>query len=176
MIIDSIVPDSFLTKTCKEIRNILSSNTLIQSLLTDTKRPTEPIIGDIPINWKAINRDYMCSVYHTCFEQYDNQNGAINIKGIVYIDVSRKIVAKDNLIITDELDKFAWTILEILYSHSDNLDLNQSVDSWQLHNKMLWRSNQSKTDEIQNEKLIDYICQISLLCEYSARNHQYEND
>lgn len=176
MIIDSIVQDSFLTKICKEIRNILSSNTLIQTLLTDTKRPTENIIGENPLNYKALVRDYMCSVYHTCFEQYNNlDNGLINIKGIVYIDISRKIAAKDNLIITDELDKFAWTILEILYSHSDNQDLNQSCDSWQLHNKMLWKENQNKTDEIQNEKLIDYICQISLICEYSGRHYQYDD-
>jgi hypothetical protein len=177
MTIDSIIEDSFLSRICKAIREILSENTLIQNLLTDTKRPTEPIIGNSPLNWKAINRDYSCSVYHTCREKYNNQsNGLSNIQGIVYIDVSRKIVSKSNEIVTDELDKLSWTILEILHSHADNLDLKQTVDSWEFFDKQLWRSNPSKSEEVQNEKLIDYICMISLICNYSARYYQYEND
>lgn len=175
MIIDGMVEESFLSRVCKEVRKILSDNVFLQSLLTDTKRPLEPIIGDTPLNWKPINRDHQISVYHTCFERFDDEgNGLTNVKGLIYIDVARKLPAKSGKTITDELDRFALTIMEILRSNNEYNSFNQTVDSWEFNTKNLWRDPKN-TDEQLTEKLIDYICEMSFVCNYSARHYQYEN-
>ena len=165
------IEESFLSSICKQIRLILSENQYIQDKLTDTKRPTESIIGDTPLNWKYPNRDYMISVYHTCFEQFEDKGRQSLINGIVYIDFSRKVVQKENKIVTDELDRFVHTTLDILYNASKSL--NDTVDWWTPKNKRLWESQPIGSDKIQNEKLIDYICQLTIHCQYVSNYWNY---
>ena len=173
MIINNLIEDSFLSKACKEVRNILTANDFIKSLFKDELRPDDPIIGNMPLNAKTLYKDHLCSVYHLCKENITNyDNGLTYMEGFIYIDISRKIAPKDDLILYDELDKLAWTILEVLYSHADNLSLNGTVNAWKFINKQLWGVNPDKDNKSPNS-LLDYICEITLSCEYTASHYQY---
>ena len=112
-----------------------------------------------------ICKDYMLSVHHTCFEKFDYKSELCDITGIIYLDFSRKLVQKNNIIVTDELDKFVWTTLYILtQSHPS---LNDTVDFWKPTAKFLWKAEQSNSnDKLQKENLIDYICQLTIECKY----------
>lgn len=159
------VTESFLSKICKEIRDIFTNNSFMEEKLQDTKRIGEQFIGNAPLNWKSLNRDYNCSVYHTCREKPKTEDNVAVIEGLVYLDFARKVNSKSELIVTDELDKFAWTALQILYTQYP--DLNQSVDEWKFIDKQIWRSNPSGSDQMPDEKLLHYICQVTLLCTYT---------
>lgn len=163
---------SFLPNICKAIRDILSADDFMIEKLTDSKKPDDNIIGNKPLTWKQLIRDYNFSVHHTCREKPVNNQGVSVIRGIVYLDLARKIPPKSDLNIMDELDNFAWEVLDILYEQYP--DLNNTVDEWQWIDKGLWRQSPAGNDEIPDEKLMNYICQITIACDYYSNNRIYE--
>ena len=162
---------SQLKLICQAIRDILSDDEAMETLLEDTKKPGEAFIGNKPLNWKQLIKDYNLSVHHTCREKPINKDGVVQLKGIVYIDLSRKIAPKSDLDVMDELDTFAWDILDVLYNEFP--DLNGTVDEWQFVDKGIWRPSNSGTGSTIEEKLLNYICQITLTCDYYYSNRDY---
>lgn len=168
------IEESYLESIVKAIRTIFSNNTFMISKVKDTKKPTEDFIGKKPLDYKALIRDYHVSVYHTNREIPNEYNGADEIKGLVYIDFSRKIAntdSKDNDI-PNALDRFVWTGLKILYQFPNLLD---TCESWVLFSKQIAQKTPTeKSDTIQEEKLLHVICRVCLICNYTDIHRDYE--
>ena len=158
-----------LTRACAEIRRILSSNSYLQSVLTDTLRPTEPIIKSVPLNYKTIVRDAQVSVYHTMHKQIiSEKSGVIITQAPIFIDIFKKLNQKDYVSIFDELEKFSLTVVGILYDADPTKKLNGEVTDWMMLSQSPWKEQKNETVKIQEEKLFDYISQITLVIEYST--------
>jgi hypothetical protein len=172
-----ITPETFLTSTCKAIREILSESPIMIEKLKDTLKPDDQeFIGNSALQWNSLIRPYNMSVYHTCRESFKNieyPQRVAKIEGLVYMDFSRKINAKSGLVVTDELDLFAWTAIKILLNEDPTL--KGTVDSFAMVDKMIWRPNPSKADQMPEEKLLHYICQVTLLCKYEYDYALYGN-
>lgn len=167
--ITQILENTPLTVACNEIRSILSSNTLLQNLLGDTLRPTEPIIKSIPINYKSIPKEYQVAVYHTCNKQViEEKNGVIITQAPIFIDCCKKVNQLDYDSIFDELEKFSHTVLGILYDQDTNKDLNGKGFEWQLYSQSIWKDTKNEQTKIADEKLYNYISQITLVIQYST--------
>ncbi len=171
-----ITPETFLTSTCKAIREILSASPIMIEKLTDSLKPDQEIIGDSALQWNSLIRPYNMSVYHTCRESFKTisyPQRVAKIDGLVYMDFSRKISAKSGLVVTDELDRFSWTAIKILLNEDPTL--KGTVESFEMVDKMIWRPNPSKADQMPDEKLLHYICQVTLLCKYEYDYGLYGN-
>lgn len=157
------VSETFNSRICKEIRNILSQDNYIISKLTDSKRATDPIIGNSQLNFDFLRRDYMMSVYHTLYTEYETENNILIVRPVAYLDFYRKFNHKNVEQPLDELDKFVETVLGILLSHERTL--NGSCHSWELVQKKIFSKEMRQIDRLQEKSLNDLICQVSLLCE-----------
>lgn len=167
--ITTALTDTPLTKAVTELRAILSANTLLQTLLADSLRPTEPIIKNVPLNYASITSNYSVSCYHQCNEQVIEENNGITIiQAPIFIDVHKKVNSKEYAIIFDELDKFSRTVLAMLYDQDTHKSLNASVTEWKLHSKNLWRPETTGSVKVEKEQLYNYITQITLIVEYSV--------
>lgn len=161
------IEESYLSNICKQARIILESNDYMIAKCKDTKKgTTDPFIKTEALEPRHLIRDYTCSVYHTCKEvNIEDKNGLMELHGLVYLDFHRKLNKKDSIVL-DELDKFVHTALQVLFVDTS---INGSCESFNFFQKQLWKVNpDSKTsDKMAENKVLDYICQVTLLCKYT---------
>lgn len=167
------ITETYLTKACQEIRNILEANEYIIDKCQDTlKDPDDPFILNEALELRHLVRNYTCSVYHTCKEVVIETNNLQNqVIGIIYIDFHHKKNKKDGNT-RDELDIFGRNILNILRG---NFTLNDSVEGWDFKQKELWRVNQTvnKSDKMAEEKVIDWIGTLTIHLYYTENFYNY---
>lgn len=173
--INAILEKTPLSSAAKAVREILSENTFLEGLLKDTKRPTEAFIKDVPINFKNIKKDFNVSVYApvTAYN-IEERSGYKLDEAPIFIDVHRKINYLDGSPVFDEIDKFAETVLAILYDQDYEKSLKNTVTFWQFFSKNIIPESSIDTEgknKIPEEKTLNYIVRITLIIQYT----QYYN-
>jgi len=166
--IDAIVTETGLTTACNEIRRILSENSFIQDLLFDSLRATEPLIKNIPLNYKSLTRNYSISVYHTCNKQIiEEKNGFRIIQAPIFIDCNKKVNQKEYDNIFDELEKFGTSVIGALQDGDENKSLNGKVTEWSYYSQNIWKPDKNDSIKIAEKELYNYILQHIIIIEYS---------
>lgn len=170
---DEDLTETYLTRACKEVKNILQSKQYMIDKCKDTlKDPLSDFILDEALELRHLARAYTCSVYHTCKEVVvEAGNLQENIIGIIYIDFHHKRNKKDGNA-RNELDVFGRNILKNLRG---NFTLNGAVEGWSFKQKDLWQVNQtvSKSDKMPEEKVIDWVGSITLHVYYTENFHNF---
>lgn len=162
------ITETYLTKACQEIRNILEANEYIIDKCQDTlKDPDDPFILNESLKTKHLVRNYSCSVHHTCKEVVtESRNLQDQIIGVIYIDFHvKKNKTTGNS--KDLLEIFGRNILNILRG---NLTFNDSVEGWDFKEKSLWPVNDPDKPD---EKIIDWVGSITLHLYYTENFHYY---
>jgi len=160
------ITETPLTNVTSNIRAIFENDTFFGTELFDSVK-SEVIIYKTPLDWQPLSRDLNLSCYHLCQENVVNDDqGFTEIRGVVYIDIMKKVKQKDLEIIFDEIDKIAWTAIKVLDKAPPDLDSN--IAHWYLLNKRLYVPKSQNENDLKNN-ILKYICEISLNVFYSVQ-------
>lgn len=162
--ITEIVNETRLSKLQNEMISFLEQRPLIQQLLTDTLKGEKPIIGTVPLNFNSFSRPYNLAVFHTLKEKIIQKNGVWLIESPIYVDVSKKTNSKDTKSIFNDLDKWAWTIISMIFQSPR--DFNNSCMDLEYVGKNIYEPDVEKKD--LKDVTFNYICEIQFKATFNV--------
>jgi len=175
--IDEII-ESPLSRIAQSLRDILSENTLLQTLLTDTLKPDEPIIKSQPLNFNAVIGTYNVSAYHTAVvHNVDDKSGYSVNQAPIFLDIHKKVDILNGNNVFDDLNNFAFTVLGILYDQDPTKSLNGMCDGWDFFSQTIYPDDSQLSsnikEKIPQQKTINYFVRICIIVQYTLNTNTY---